>query len=462
MNSITPISPSSRICVIILGRLRPGFNQEWSTHVTNQCLEYLRVHYDVYNDGEVAKSSAQLIQMLNSTHAQKADVIIFLQPSIADGALINDIAQYASARSILFWATTEKPAVNIVSSNSLVGTHLFISTLVQYGLKPGFVYGQPDDCTLQTELHQEIAVLSACAAARRARVGIIGAHAPGFIDLHVDPRHFSGNMGATLEQVSMTHFFATFDSIQKEHIERYYERIMAYALPIQAMPADNDTAQIMRMQARYWATYAQIATEKNWSACAIRCWPDLPQHIGHWPYLAISIMLHEGYAIAIEGDVDAAIGTEIASYIAPGGVYLSDWLAHSANTVVLWHGGVIDPQLCVSDSKSPYRAHIAPHFNSNTPAVIEGDIKEQMKVTIWRMWQSNGHYYSTALEGETDTPTQHFRGTTALVLCNAESSHAWLQDKMRAGMPHHVIMLCGHVRTRLERLSYYMNWRWVV
>jgi len=452
---------AARLAVITLGRARPGFDQVWAATVRHQCHEHLLRHYTIHVEEEIAKRSSELRAMLLREEVINADVIIFLQPSIADGTLATTIAQYASDCSLLFWATTEKPQSEIVSSNSLVGTHLFVATLVQYGLNPAYVYGEPQDTRLHEDLGNEIAMLSARTRARRARIGLIGSYAPGFIDLHVDPRHFSQAHGATLEHISMSEFFNYFNAVSTPQIDEYYEKLLVYDIPTRDLPHGEQLKPILQLQARYWAAYETIIAEREWSALALRCWPDLPQQTEQWPYLAVSIMLHEGVAVAIEGDADAAFATEIARYLAPGGVYLSDWLAHDDESVVLWHGGAIDPALCVDDSDSRYRAHIAPHFNNTLPAVIEGNIQEEMDVTIWRVWQQGGSYYSGCVEGRSAIPTQHFRGTTAHIACHSESPDAWLKRQIACGMPHHVLMVRGHLAAKLRRFAYYMRWKWI-
>lgn len=450
----------SRLFVLTLGRSRSGFDQEWSASIVRRCNAYLSERYRVHIEPETVRSAARLTSLLESPKARQADVLLFLQPSIADGALVNPIAQCASNKSILFWATPERSEGNIVSSNSLVGTHLFVATLAQYGLTPGFVYGDVGDATVQEELHREVMVLSAVSTTRRARVGLIGAHAPGFIDLHVDPRHLSACTGATMEHLTMHQFFDHMKEVTAEQIQACSERLRARALPSRDI-APKDAESMLRMQAHYWTAYLHIVDAYGWDALALRCWPDLPQKYGHWPYVAVSMMLHDGYAVAIEGDVDAALSTMAARYLAPGAVYLSDWLSHTHNTVTLWHGGAVDPTLCVSDDDSEYRAHIAPHFNTKTPAVIEGDIKYDTEVTIWRVWQSRGKYYSTALEGETAAPSQHFRGTTALVQCKTDNLNEWFRDKLRHAMPHHVLMVHGKRHRELKLYADHMGWEWV-
>lgn len=454
--------PNARphLFVITLGRARPGFDQEWSARMIARCHAHLAAHYHATLESETVKSPTRLQQLLVSVEAGRADALVFLQPSIADGILINPIAQYAAQKPLLFWATPERPDGNIVSSNSLVGVHLFISTLAQYGGVSGFVYGDPEEAGVQRELAREVGVLAAVSATRRARIGLIGAHAPGFIDLHVDPRHLSAQTGATLEQLTMHQFFEAMSAVSRAELEEYSDRLRERALPMRDI-APAEQAAMLQMQARYWAAYCGVMRAQSWDTLALRCWPDLPQKYGCWPYLAVSMMLSDGEAVAIEGDVDAALSTMAARYLAPGAVYLSDWLAHDERAVVLWHGGAIDPALCVSDSSSPHRVHIAPHFNSKTPAVIEGDLQAGLRVTLWRVWQSRGCYYSTALEGETTPPIQHFRGTTARIECARDNPHEWLRQRLRHAMPHHVLMLIGHRTHELAAYAHHMGWEWV-
>ena len=69
-----------------------------------------------------------------------------LQPSMGHGQLALTVAQQWPDPVVL-WATPERPGDGKVSSCSLVGQHLWGSSLRQAGHAFELVYGDPDDKT---------------------------------------------------------------------------------------------------------------------------------------------------------------------------------------------------------------------------------------------------------------------------------------------------------------------------
>jgi hypothetical protein len=87
---------------------------------------------------------------------------------------------------IVLWATPEKPGDGKVSSCCLVGAHLFASIFRQAGHPFELVYGGGEDVAVQADLGRAISLTSAVVRLGRAKVGVIGSHAPGFVDLAAD------------------------------------------------------------------------------------------------------------------------------------------------------------------------------------------------------------------------------------------------------------------------------------
>ena len=52
--------------------------------------------------------------------------------------------------------------------------------------------------------------------------------------------------------------------------------------------------------------------EEQLDAPAMQEWPELPNVLGQWPYLAMSRLQDDGFPLSMEGDVDAAITLMLA------------------------------------------------------------------------------------------------------------------------------------------------------
>ena len=92
-----------------------------------------------------------------------------------------------------------------VSSNSLVGTHLFAATLRQLGRRDvELVYQDQDWTAAASQLNRAIARAAGTARIKTAKIGLIGHQAPGFVDLHPDPFALHKTFqGCVLEHVGL-------------------------------------------------------------------------------------------------------------------------------------------------------------------------------------------------------------------------------------------------------------------
>ena len=369
-----------KVVLCVLGRERPGFDQQWAQKMTAGAVSYLseqantpspsdtqgrarglaslprpaRPRYSFTNYHDTLRTPAQAAAALRSPEVRGADVLILLQPSIADGRLIDALSLAPAELPMIFWATPERGNTEQISSNSLVGTHLFAATLRQYGRRHGFVYGPPDSPDLRRDLTTAIAVAYTVRTLRRARVGLVGDHAPGFIDLHVDPRFMHRRIGTAVEHIAFEQFTtlvrelserpSDHPALENQSLDDIAETLRALELPQKDIA---DQQGMFFQQAVFTAAYQYLYSNRTLDAIAVRCWPEVPALFGQWPYFAISYLQSIGMPIAIEGDIDGAIDMLITLRLGHGNCYLTDWLSHTQRTATLWHGGAIPLQLCL-------------------------------------------------------------------------------------------------------------------
>lgn len=105
------------------------------------------------------------------------------------------------------------------------------------------------------------------------------------------------------------------------------------------LPMEDVTEDDLPLQSRFYLAMRHMMEEQSLDALALRCWPEIPNIFGQWPYLAMVRLSSEGYPIALEGDVDGALSCWMGEALGLGRGYLSDWLEHSAKTITLWHPG---------------------------------------------------------------------------------------------------------------------------
>ncbi|TVR03192.1 MAG: hypothetical protein EA403_07510 [Spirochaetaceae bacterium] len=314
-------------------------------------------------------------------------------------------------------------------------------------MRPAVVYGDPSEVHTTDSL---LTAIHACAAARglrRSRLAVIGSAAPGFIAMEVDPFELKDHLGVQHQTVSLTDFRAFFDEVAQSDIDADLARTKELGLPLKEVePAD------LAVQSRYYLALKRYFEQEHFDAVALRCWPELPNEYGQWPYLAMTRLTEEGYPISMEGDSYGAIGSWLAEALGMGRCYISDWLGHDENTITLWHAGNL-PFSLSPPVGSPGGPVVARHFNVPKPAVVESILRPDMDVTLFRIWRGHGGLKMAVMEGVSVQPRRPLMGTNGLVAFDDVDVNDFFLYLVRSGMPHHIALCEGHHAERLEAVA---------
>jgi L-fucose isomerase-like protein len=440
-----PGSETMTIGMLILGRRRPGFDPEWAAQVVSALeRQGLPEPFVPWRPAVPITDEGSLLQALAACRVAGALSLLVLQPTMSDGNLAVVLAQQWPGPLVL-WATPERPVGDKVSSCSLVGTHLFASTLRQLGRPFELVYGLPGEAQTVAELASALRLVTAVEGIAQSTVGLIGYHAPGFTNLSADAGAFLRQTGARLRHLGLHELQDAMAAVPAAEAVAD-----AAALRDSGLPCGEVTPDELVVASRYYLALRTLQQTERLAALALRCWPELPNVIGQWPYLALARLASEGHSIACEGDADGALCCLIASRLGLGQTHLSDWLAHDRETISLWHGGCAPFGLCepIGSSHGP---RVSRHFNNRKAAVVDADLLADMPVTLFRLWRCDHAYRLAAFEGTTLVPRRPLQGTNGL----AAICHADVRDLFDAlcheGMPHHLAMVRGHHARILRR-----------
>jgi len=448
------IDTSSPIGVLVLGRKRPGFDQEWNQVMCRRSLAALEALGSpcVGADSPVVDDHT-LHATLQQIHQAKCKVLLVLQPSIGNGQLAITISQYWSDPVVL-WATPERPGDGKVSSCSLVGQHLWASVLRQAGHPFEFVYGDGDDATVRAELTQAIALCRTFRYLRHAKVGVVGTHVPGFIDLAADPFLLRRSIGIQLHPLSLPQYIERVRAIPDQVVEKDVQAVRALGLrPV------NVTEDALDINSRCYLAMLDLMQEENLQALALQCWPEIPNMLGQWPYLAVSRLSSAGYAVAIEGDVDGSVASLMSSSLGMGPGFLTDWLEHDKSTIFFWHPGMAPLDMChaIGSEEGPT---LGEHFNIAKPFVVDGRLQSGQAVTVSRLWRCDNEYHMTAFEGRSILPRRKITGNSMLVEVADHDVPKRFDRLLHAGMPHHVSLHFGNQAEVFRRLARLLKIHW--
>jgi L-fucose isomerase-like protein len=449
------MEPNIKCGVLFLGRKRPGFDPEWGKTIKGAIRNFLSSqNYDHVIPSDNIADDAALRAAVESCRQAGVRTLLVTQPTVSDGRLAPVLAQLWRD-PLVFWATPEKQTGEMISSNSLVGTHIFASLFRQLHHPFELVYGHPDEEQTRTQLDLALSVVAAAAELKSAKVGLIGQHAPGFINLAVDPARLSDALGVQLHHRSLHEFLQLLEAVDEQEVRSDVSLFLESEIPLKDVEPEDLT-----MASRFYLAFKNLMADEHLDALAVRCWPELPNVTGQWPYVAISRMLSEGMAITQEGDVDGAVMVLAARTLGMGPVYLSDWLEHDRSSITIWHTGSVPLELCepVGSERGP---RVAKHFNIRKPAVIEATLKTDLPITLFRMWRCDDQYRLTALEGHTIAPKRHLLGNNGVVDIDGVNVMEWFDELIHQGLPHHVMVARGHHRERLRRFARQIGINWI-
>ena len=203
-------------------------------------------------------------------------------------------------------------------------------------------------------------------------------------------------------------------------------------------------------------TMRHFMDSESLDALSVRCWPEMANMFGQWPYLGMARLADEGRAIACEGDTDGAMCAWIGESLGMGRCYLSDWLEHDEHTVTLWHPGHAPLDLCTPDS-----LRLGRHFNSGHPVVVDAVLTPERPITLMRLWCLEGRYRITACECRTAPPQRSLTGAHGLALIEDRRVPDWFDALCHEGMPHHLAVFSGHHAALLKRFARHTGVDWI-
>lgn len=446
-------SAGLRVALVVMDRKRPGFDVEWGGQMEAAARDAAaEMGLDPFCPSAHCVDDASLERTLHEVRHAGCDVLVVMQPAMGDGRLAPLLAQLWTD-PVVFWATPERPDVGKVSSCSLVGTHVFATIFRQLGHPFELAYGDPDDAETRRRLLEAVCLAAAGTNLRRAKVGLVGNHAPGFINMQVDSAALSRQLGAGLQHYSLPEFFDLVEGQDPQAVEEDVARIEALGLPKEEGLARDD----LLANSRYYLAMRALLDAEPLDGLALRCWPELPKRFGAWPYLAMARLAGENRAVALEGDVDGAVSCLIGRLLGMGVGYITDWLEHDEHSITLWHPGHAPLAIC-----EPGSMRLGRHFNNKLPLVVNATLAADRPITLFRLWRCDGAYRMTAFAARTAPPRRELLGANGLAVVADRNVPDCFEALCHEGMPHHMTVLPGNQTDLLKRLARQLRVSWTL
>ncbi|MHC4994371.1 MAG: sugar isomerase [Planctomycetota bacterium] len=443
---------ATRVGFMAIGRKRPGFDADWGRRIADAAWDAVTaVEFEADRPDQPVIDDASARAAVEAFAQRRCDTLIVLQPTMGDGRLAPILAQLWG-KPLVLWATPERPDSDKVSSCSLVGAHVFGSMLRQLRRPFELVYGDPDDASVRQALRDAVQLTIASSRLGRSTIGLVGTHAPGFVNMHVDPFQHNNDLGSQLRHSGIEELAAMIENIEGDRVNADVAEVKALGLSFGEGLGEAD----LHINSRYYLAMSDLIEELRLDALAVRCWPELPNRFGHWPYLAMSRLADRGEVVALEGDADGAVTGLIGQLLGLGVGYISDWLEHDRDSITLWHPGHAPGAMI-----KPGSARLGRHFNDGRPLVVDAQLITDQPITLCRLWRCDNAYRMTAFEAMAAPPRRPIRGATGLALLEGLDACKLFDHLVHEGMPHHVTVFPGRRVELLRRFARLHGVRWV-
>ena len=143
--------------------------------------------------------------------------------------------------------------------------------------------------------------------------------------MSADPFTVHRGLGAQLQTYSLVEFGNVVHGFGDDEVQADVARVKSLGIPHK-----DTTDEDLPMASRLYLAMRQFIEAERLDALSVRCWPEMPNTFGQWPYLGMARLADEGLAIACEGDADGALSAWVGESLGLGRCYLSDWLEHDA------------------------------------------------------------------------------------------------------------------------------------
>ena len=269
---------------------------------------------------------------------QGAEFILLLHGGFTLGDVARQIALTDMPMGV--WATPEPVHEGDIQLNNFVSLNMSLS--IARGVRDiarspvQWYFGAPQDPALRDRLARSFRALSARAALRDARIGVIGGLAPTFYNMEVSADTLKRTTGVEPVHVDMHRLTAAMAACAPGPVEAEVAKMAARA-EVRDVSADQ-----MDLTARAALAMRQIVAEEGFAGLAVSDWPALQQDPGMHPGAAFTWLEEvDNLPLASEGDVLGTV-TQIVARALTGRVgSLLDMTSPQLDRdrILMWHGG---------------------------------------------------------------------------------------------------------------------------
>lgn len=386
-----------------------------------------------------------------------AERLLLLQVTFTDASMTVELASAMQA-PLAIWAFPEPRSGGRLRLNSFCGLNLALHALGRAGKTATYLYSAPDAANLDAGLHTLIAApprpapsvaakaeptaddmaraKTVVASLQGMSIGLVGEHPAGFDTCRFEDATIAALAGVTVQRIGLDEVFARAKTADAGDVAQARIAVADYA-GIDAV----DQTQLDR-SLRVHQALDGLRREKNCSAMAVRCWPEIFVDYGCAACGPMGLLNGAKVPAACEADVYGALTQRILQDLADEPAWLVDIvdMDSSDDTGVLWHCGSAPLSMCDPQFKPESQIHT----NRKMPLLAQFPLKPG-RITIARITQARNMTRMIVGGGEVVRAPISFTGTSAVVRIDG-GTEAAMRGLLDHALEHHVAIVYGDHR----------------
>ena len=311
----------------------PWFDQEVAHNNLVGTRNWLSQFWKVVGPEKVVVDADELEKAITDFETQqRPQVLIILIGTFPDGEVPLSIAERIRV-PIIVHSLPEPEIENRIAINSLCGANLTTFTLTEMGFAHKAIHGSVTDPAVQDQMAAYVKAGLVLSTLKQQRIGLIGFRAPGFYPCVFDELLIRRTFGMGIDHIPLSEVTAQLQKDERKPVPvDHFPTVEGSHLPEEAVASIE----------KYYSALGTVLAKSGHRFFAIKDWPEimgLDDPGGIWP--GLGWLLDEGYLLAPEGDVNAAVTMAILHGLTHSTPFFADISAwdDQTNALALWHYG---------------------------------------------------------------------------------------------------------------------------
>lgn len=433
--------------VVLLGLARQGFDTELAERYHQESLAVLaQIDAKVVHAGKLISEPDEAEEAVKTLAGPQTDVLIVQLATFVDGRFIAQIAG-ATELPILLWSFPEPEKAGRLRLNSLTGLNSAAYVLGRLERNFKYIYGPPD-AESAAEIETWLKAAITARRLRRAKIGVVGGHPPGFFASGVDALTLARTLGPRLVPLDLETLFAEAKAVPESRCRELLEKDRRVVAGLD----DLDSGQLTR-SIQFTAALSDRIKPLGIDAVAVKCWPEF---FNSYQAVACSTIGHlndAGVPAACETDILGAVSMLIEHYLTQKVVFLGDLVHVDAerNSAIFWHCGAGAASLA-----SPKTGAVAGVQPNRDLAYAFNHRLRAGEVSLMRLGQTNAGYRMFIASGEALDDAEHYRGTSVEVRFPRPVKEL-LNTIITGGFEFHFSIVWEDIAAELEELCSFLD-----